>query len=117
MTPIQPILIIGIGASLVVYLRFFRNQLRDRAIALVLAASAVAVVVFPDLTTEVAHRVGVGRGVDLLLYIFMVLAVFVGVLVFSRVSTLEQQHTRLVRQLAILGARPAPPRPAGAPPN
>jgi hypothetical protein len=67
----------------------------------------VLTVAFPDITTEIADRVGVGRGTDLVLYVFVV--VFVGNSIFNAAKFRhhERDITRLARALAIQDA----PRP------
>jgi hypothetical protein len=67
----------------------------------------VLTVAFPDITTQVADRVGVGRGTDLVLYVFVV--VFVGNSIFNAAKFRhhERDITRLARALAIQDA----PRP------
>lgn len=67
----------------------------------------VATVAFPDITTEVADSVGVGRGTDLVLYVLVV--VFVGNSIFNAAKFRhhERDITKLARALAIRDA----PRP------
>ena len=66
-------------------------------------------VLFPDATTLVAHAVGIGRGVDFVVYIAVF---FLVVAVFQLQLRLNQQDTRitlLVRELALRA--PVQPRP------
>lgn len=67
----------------------------------------VLTVAFPDITTEIADRVGVARGTDLVLYVFVV--VFVGNSIFNAAKFRhhERDITRLARALALQDA----PRP------
>ena len=104
MNLIQILLILAAAASLLVYLRYFRSVLRDRLIAFGIFASVVSAVLFPELTTTVANAVGVGRGTDLILYLLVVGSVFAVVMLASRLMSIENTLTELVRQLAILNA-------------
>ncbi len=67
----------------------------------------ILTVAFPDITTAIADRVGVGRGTDLVLYVLVV--VFVGNSIFNAAKFRhhERDITKLARALAIRDA----PRP------
>ena len=52
-----------------------------------------------------AHFLGVGRGVDLMLYIFLVATVYALMQLYARVRTLDWQVTQLSRALAIANVR------------
>ena len=98
---IQLILIIGTIFSLGLYLRFFRSVLRDRLIAVVLFCTAIICIVVPDATTSIANLIGVGRGTDLIVYISVITALFLFLLLYSRLQKIERAHTELIRHLAI----------------
>lgn len=72
-----------------------------RMFGLALAGVGVIAVIWPDLTTQVANRVGVGRGTDLVLYLAVLGFAFVSIAVYQRISTLETQITALTRELAL----------------
>jgi len=67
---------------------------------LVLGAAAVAMV-YPDATTLIAQRVGIQRGVDLILYSFVLVSGFLFLWGYGRIRALNQQVTILVRELAL----------------
>ena len=100
----QILLILVALAFLVVYLGYFRSVLRDRLIAFGIFASVILAVLFPEFTTTVANAVGVGRGTDLILYLLVVGSVFAVVMLATRLMSIENTLTELVRQLAILNA-------------
>ena len=79
--------------------------LRSRAWSLlllcVLIGLGVVAVVAPELTTVVANAVGVGRGADLLIYLLIVTLFFVILMMFARIRTLQDQITRLAREMSI----------------
>jgi hypothetical protein len=104
MSLIQILLILTAVAFLIVYLGFFRSVLRDRLIAVIIFASAVFAILFPDLTTKVANFVGVGRGTDLILYLLVVGSMFAVVMLTSRLMNVEKALTEVVRQFAITNA-------------
>ena len=69
----------------------------------ILAAAALSIL-FPDLLTQLAELVGVGRGTDLLLYILVVTFLFVSVILFRRLEALERKYVGLARLVAIRDA-------------
>lgn len=105
MTTIQAILILlslggGIFASVI-----FKSRLGYRLLILFFFVTATAFVLFPDATNVIAHRLGVTRGADLLLYL-MVFAVIHGFfLLYLRSRKLERKTTELIRALAIRDAQ------------
>lgn len=81
------------------------KQLALRRLLMVLFASlAIISILFPDITSNVAHLLGVGRGTDLILYGIVVAFLSYAATLYQRTSKLEAKITLLVRQLAILDA-------------
>lgn len=58
-------------------------------------------VIFPNSLTAIAEFFGVDRGTDLLLYFMVVAFMLVVVILFRRISELEQRHVSLVRRIAL----------------
>ena len=56
---------------------------------------------FPEMLSRLASLVGIGRGVDLLLYVALIVLIREYFLSRARQSALEGQLTQLVRQIAI----------------
>jgi hypothetical protein len=81
-----------------------RHLALRRLAAAVLAVGAALAVVFPDLVTRVAHLVGVGRGTDLVLYLFVIVSTFVWLGMYRRILELETRLARLVRAQALAEA-------------
>jgi small membrane protein len=104
MKPVQLLLICGTAGALFVYLAYFRSKLSDRLIGLLLLSTAWFSILFPDYTTVVAHVLGVGRGVDLIFYLFGLFTTFALILLFTSVRTQSAQLTELIRHLAIRDA-------------
>jgi small membrane protein len=101
MTAIQLILI---SAFLFTALYFFvrlRNRIADVILLFILAGGAVLFVIFPEWTNAIAHKLNVGRGADLVFYLFIVLFSFIILKLYSKIRTLEQQFTDIVRKKAI----------------
>jgi hypothetical protein len=79
---------------------------RRSGLVLVMAASTIAVLA-PDLVSQVANLVGVGRGTDLVLYGFVVASIFVWIGLYRRLHEMEERFVDLARQIA-LGQTPPP---------
>ena len=78
------------------------RRLRLIGIALAVAsAAAVLPVWMPQWATDVANLLGVGRGADLLLYLWFTISVLLILALYLRLMRLQDQLTELVRQIAI----------------
>lgn len=71
---------------------------------ILLAATMTIAVLYPNVTTQVAHIVGVGRGADLLLYIMVL--VFIGYVLNNYLNQQRDKDIvyRLARKVALLDA-------------
>jgi len=101
MRPIQPLLIIAFVVGTFLYLRFGRSRTLDRMILIAAALLGIILVANPDLTTELANFIGVGRGTDLLLYFGLTVIAFVLFFLYTRLRTTEARLTDLARYIAI----------------
>ncbi len=79
----------------------FRSKVTCRLITAFLFCLAVLLVMLPDLTTDMARALGVGRGTDLLLYIVFFAGVHTFLLLYMRTRKLERKLTDAIRALAI----------------
>jgi len=66
--------------------------------------AAGGAILFPNITSAVAKRVGIGRGTDLLLYCAVVVMMVGFLMVYVRLRRLRREMTLLVRHLAIRDA-------------
>jgi small membrane protein len=111
---IRILLLAGLSAiGFFIFLRRNRLPLHIMTVFLLLGAGAVAVVA-PDITNQVAHAVGVGRGADLVMYLAIVGVMFVLLHYYSKFVELQQKLTELTRQIAIMKAE-APGKVAPSP--
>jgi len=117
---IRVVMLSGLAAiGYLVFLRRNRLPFHILTVFMLLAAGAAAVM-FPGATDDVAHYVGVGRGVDLITYILEIAVMFVLIHYYTKFVELQRQVTQLTREMAILQAEldrvaprepPAPPAP------
>ena|SRR3989344_9225747 len=107
MLAIQAILI---GSFTVVLLRFISNpyssitQAWKKIAIAVFALVAVCAILFPSLTNDLAHAVGVSRGADLLLYLETIVLIFVCLNFYIQGKRDQQRLATLTRRMAILEA-------------
>lgn len=64
---------------------------------------------FPDHTTAIARTVGVGRGADLVLYVWILISIVIGFNLHVKLASQARRTTLLARRVAILTAQPETP--------
>ena len=102
MTGIQIVLLTGIAfISLYFFIRW-KKRLLDILLLSAMILCAVAFIIWPNLTQDIAKKLGVGRGADLVFYISILIFWFVVLKLYSRIRTLEQRFTELIRKNTIL---------------
>jgi small membrane protein len=101
MKSIQVILIFFSLLAAVLGSMAFRAKLICRLFAALLPCLALVLVILPDLTTDLARTLGVGRGTDLLFYATFFAAVHIFLLLYARTRRLERKLTESIRALAI----------------
>jgi small membrane protein len=100
MSGIQVLLISGVVAIFLYYLFRLRSALFDLVALALFSGLAILFIVSPDYTNVIAHKLGVGRGADMLFYICILFFLFVILKLYARVRRLEETLTQLVRQQA-----------------
>ncbi len=104
---IQIILIAGLLACL---LYAFVHRKSSRLVTVLMAVTSVAgmyFVLLPDQTTGIAHALGVGRGVDLVFYCWLIITLVVSLNLQFKILGLQAAVTALTRELALRDARPS----------
>lgn len=102
---IRSLLLAGLAAiGWLVFLR--RNRLPFHIVIMfALLGVGVAAVLAPESTLDdIAHAVGVGRGVDLITYLLEIAVIFVLLHYYTKFVELQRQLTTVTRELAILRA-------------
>ena len=98
MTAIQLILIASfLFAGIYVYLKF-QSAIADAIMLLIFIAAGILFVLFPQITTRIANKLGVGRGTDLIVYLCIVFFLFVVLRLYAKIRRLEQTITKIVRE-------------------
>ncbi|NPA84204.1 MAG: DUF2304 domain-containing protein [Epsilonproteobacteria bacterium] len=62
-------------------------------------------IIFPDQADAIAHFVGVGRGVDLIIYLSIAILTLIVAILYTKVKANERAITKIVRQIAIMEAK------------
>lgn len=81
---------------------------RSRFIAYSLFGLALIALYFiwnPEQTNNFAHALGVGRGADLLLYLWFLVSSFMLLLMNLKCNRLQQELTETVRHIALMNSR------------
>lgn len=86
-----------------------QREASRRAAGLMVVLAGIIAVLWPDLTTQVANAVGVGRGTDLVLYLLVTVFAYSTLATAQRIHRLQHDITVLTRELAL--SQPA--RPGG----
>ena len=91
---IKLLLLAGLAAAAYTLMHGRRTALSllvRRGIALLALALGAVAVLFPDLVTQVAHAVGVGRGTDLVVYVLCVTFLFTTIGLHLRLATMHDR--------------------------
>jgi hypothetical protein len=62
---------------------------------------AAIAVILPDTTTFIARILDIGRGVDVIIYLSIVLSFYLIFCVYEKIDRLEREITKIVRHLAL----------------
>ncbi len=73
---------------------------------------AAAAILSPDFTSALAHRLGIGRGTDLVLYGLCLLFLVSSSYWYARTALLERQITELTRHVALQDVQRGTNQPA-----
>jgi len=108
MTLFQFLLIIGVVVATGLALRLLpgeRSLALKRILALLFVVAAVLAIIFPTMLTVIARFFGIGRGTDLLLYVFIVAALLFAVATIRAKARSDARVTELARAVALMEAR------------
>lgn len=111
MNTFQIVFITFCGAQAVFSLRRYFKTRSLTALAFLAAwGSAIALIANPEVSTQIANSVGIGRGVDFITYFLLITFLWGHYQHYLRYKRVENEVTLLVRELAIVQAsRPRQP--------
>jgi hypothetical protein len=83
----------------------FQGVVADAIVVILFISAGIVFVLFPELTTRIANKLGVGRGTDLIVYVCIIFFLFVIIRLYARLRRLEQMITRIVRDNTLRSAK------------
>lgn len=101
MVNIKIILLLPLVILIIAFLPNLRKRTFYRLSLIGISALGILFVLFPAITDKIAHIVGVGRGADLVTYIFIVFFFLAGIFLYSKLRKIEADQTELVRKISI----------------
>jgi small membrane protein len=101
---IKIILVIPLLLIIFSLLKNIQNNILYRSVLSLIASLGIFFIIFPNLMTFFANKVDVGRGTDLLIYIFIIMFFVVSMLMYSKMRKIEAKQTSIIRHLAIQNA-------------
>lgn len=110
MSPLQFLLILAVLVIALLALRALRGEKSlalKRLFALLGAVCAILFILVPEILTAIAHRLGIGRGTDLLLYLTVIAGMACLVAIIRAKARSDARVTELARAVALLEAREA----------
>jgi hypothetical protein len=105
---------IGLTVLLLCIMVYARTEYRRAPVigilAIAVAGAGLYFVWLPAHASWLASLVGIGRGVDLILYVWVVISLIVFLNLHLKLRSQTEIITALAREIAIASARPAKPR-------
>ncbi len=97
------IVLFSVFALTRVVLRYLdrRINFKDLVLWVVLWVSVIVFVLLPQTSSLLARVFGVGRGVDLLIYVSIVVLFYLVFKLFVKLEKIEEDITRLTKELAL----------------
>ena len=85
------------------YLRFKDNALTKTEFLfwIVVWLAVITVSFIPNLTTRVSNLFGIGRGMDLITYMSIIILFYLIFRVYVKTESLEKNITKLIREIAL----------------
>jgi hypothetical protein len=88
-------------ACLFYFLIITRNAAYQRVFIALFFGIGLLFICNPDMTNTLAHSLGIGRGVDFILYLSTLFLFFICFNLYLRFKVYDQKLTRITRELAL----------------
>lgn len=105
MTNIKIILFIPLLLLIILMLPKFRRHTMSKLIMILISLLGILFILFPSLSSRLANYVGVGRGTDLIIYLFMIFSFLYGIFIYAKLRMIQQNQTEIIKNIAIQQAR------------
>ncbi len=104
-TPIKIILLIPLVLLVFLFVVQMRNRVVYRLSLVFIALVGIFFVLSPETSTALAHKLNVGRGTDLLLYLCAIAGFISATVIYSKLRRIEAVQTEIIQNMAIENAR------------
>ena len=114
MRPSQILLGALVLGALVATIATYRRRRIRPVVTLLWSAiwlTALAAITVPDATAMLARALGIGRGVDVVIYLSVPLGFYLVFRLYEKIERLNRELTKVVRHLALRERPVAPPAP------
>lgn len=101
MNGIQVLLVTGLLLVAIYFFVRLQNSVMDILLLLLMVSTGIVFVLFPSITQTIAHKLGVGRGADLIFYLSIIIFWFVILKLYTRLRRVEKILTDIVRKEAL----------------
>lgn len=105
MIGIKIILFIPLLALLFLVLKSFKNHALSRLVMIGILLIGILFVLYPSLSNQLAHLVGVGRGADLVIYLFIIFSFIFGIYLYAKFRKLKEEQAELIKKIAVENAK------------
>ena len=78
-----------------------RTILFERVVIVLITLAGVYFVLFPETSSNIAHLVGIGRGADLVFYLFIIFSLFWFSSISTKMNRTDRKLTEIVRANAV----------------
>lgn len=100
------VILLAVFLSIFFYAFRFRSVLTERLLLVGLAVVGFLLTLAPDSATLVANFLGVGRGTDLILYVWILVFIVKALSDQAKFREYDRRITDLVRRIALQNAQP-----------
>ena len=101
----QPVLTLLLTGLVILYFAKLRSRASDVSVVLVCFAFSILLIFRPDLATRLANAFGIGRGVDLIIYLAIPGLAMLVLVLFARTREINLKLTAVLREMALNGAQ------------
>jgi small membrane protein len=105
MTKFQVIGILSMLFILVSYFRSIRRPAIAKIIVSLILITGIVFFLYPELTNQLAHYLGIGRGADLIFYLSILGFAYLFILLYSKIRRLETQLASVIRNESLESMR------------
>lgn len=75
-----------------------------------LFTTAIVVILYPEQTTRLANNLGIGRGVDLVVYASIITLFYLVFRIYVMIEDIRQEITQVIRRIALRQTQGKPPK-------